>query len=185
MVKIIGFAGPAGVGKDTTCDALLAIFQSFGEKAEKMSFADPLYDLIQFITGIPKELLRHQDFKNITWTELNAPLPCLIGWTPRKFLQKIGTEGFRDNIHQDFWIQKTIQKAKNSKADYILISDARFVNEFKAVDMLIELNRYGIDYARDHASAMNPPQELVNKKYILHENFDYKKLRSDIIDFCK
>jgi hypothetical protein len=47
--------------------------------------------------------------------------------TPRKILQLLGTEGGRDVIHPNIWVNSTLGDLKDT--DRIIITDARFPNE--------------------------------------------------------
>lgn len=47
--------------------------------------------------------------------------------TPRKILQLLGTEGGRDVIHPNIWVNATLGDITDK--DYVIITDARFPNE--------------------------------------------------------
>jgi hypothetical protein len=137
-----------------------------------VAYADPIYDILSSLTGIPVSKLKDQSYKNRVWDDSNPPpLPCLMGFSPRKMLQMIGTEFFRNNIHYNIWIEATY--AKNKDCDIILIEDARFTNEYQTLDLNIELSRNDIEYACDHASAMPPEPEYIDKKIHLVEDINY------------
>jgi hypothetical protein len=66
------------------------------------------------------------------------------GLTPRKILQLIGTEMFRDMISPDIWVHRTINEVKafigsvrggdgGAVAGKAVITDCRFVNEIHAL----------------------------------------------------
>lgn len=164
MTFIIGLAGPANVGKSTTANLALS---SFKKKYPHLNvgtyaFATPIYEMVSSITGWPIEKLKDRKYKDVLWTSETAPLPCLAGFSPRTFLQRVGTECFRNNIHSDFWIDLARNKVK--QYDIAIMEDARFENEFKGCDLVIELDREGVAYAADHASAMPPNPKYVNLK---------------------
>jgi hypothetical protein len=164
MTFIVGLAGPGKVGKSTT--AKLAI-ESFNKNFPKLkviryAFASPIYDMASYLTGWTVEKLKDLKYKEVEWTVETAPIPCLVGYSPRTFLQKIGTECFRNIIHSNFWIDVTLSKVK--EYDVAIIEDARFENEFKICDMVIELQRSGIEYAGNHASAMPPDPKYISAK---------------------
>jgi hypothetical protein len=181
MTFIIGLAGPAGVGKTTTARGITDSLKLINKDLDVhySAFATPLYYICSYLTGIAVETLASQDYKNIEWTNETAPLPCLVGWTPRKFIQKTGTECFRHVIHMDFWVQ--VSRKLLSKHDIVIMGDARFENEFRVADYNIELNRPGIEYAGDHASSMKPDPSLMNTQLQLYPDISFLPLAQNIL----
>ena len=128
---IVGSTGFIGSGKDTIADYLVT-FKGF----RKMSFAEPLKDAISAIFGWDRELLEGKTAHSREWREQVDPwwaerldLPHL---TPRHVLQQWGTEVGRRAFHDDIWIASVENKLRHIK-DNIVLSDARFPNELKAV----------------------------------------------------
>lgn len=185
MAKIIGLAGPGKVGKSTTANALsreLAAVDS-SLKIIRYAFASPIYTIASTLTGLSVSDLKNEKTKEVPWTAENAPMPCLIGWHPRKFLQIIGTECFRDNVSQNFWVEATLQYVKNF--DIAIIEDARFDNEFELCDLVIELERDGVEYAKNHPSAMPPNPKYVWEKIHLTPGISFTNLAQSIITTLK
>jgi hypothetical protein len=149
-MKIFAIMGKAGSGKDTVAD----IFNDYN--FQKVAFADPLKRYVMDVFDLsynqlwgPSQL-RQEEL--IQYIGKEGPL------TPRKILQHIGTEGFRE-LYEDVWVDYTIRqinKLKNNKdlryrcdigvysclgqefgslkrPEGIVISDMRFVNEFKKI----------------------------------------------------
>lgn len=182
MSFLIGLVGPAKVGKTTTARALVQGLKDSdpGLVVGHAAFADQLYGVCSFMTGIPVETLSDQAYKEVEWTEETAPLPCLVGWTPRKMLQKVGTEGIRSVIHPDFWAQCGAKAASNM--DITIMADARFENEYKLCDFVIELSREGVEYACNHPSAMPPPTELIDFHIDLYPDIIFDTVVKIILD---
>jgi hypothetical protein len=182
MTMLIGLAGPAKVGKSTTAKALISTINQIDPniKIDHAAFADSLYGICSYLTGVPVETMMDQSYKEVEWNELTAPIPALEGWTPRKFLQIVGTECFRQNVSQDFWLQ--CAKRSVSQFDIAIMADARFPNEYEFCDFVIELSRDGVDYARNHASAMPPPQEVVDLKLHLFPEINFLPVAKTILD---
>lgn len=113
MTKIIGFAGPAGAGKDTAA--------SFVPGAVTIHFADPLYAMLSVMLGVPECALRDRNFKEriIPW----------IGKSPRQLLQTLGTEWGREIVGPDVWAAKAARLIDTLGAPTVCIPDVRFANE--------------------------------------------------------
>jgi len=124
---IIGVAGYKGSGKDTVANLLQT---SYG--FEKMSFSQPIKDIVHHTFGIDKAILAGDNGERILREE------SLPGWfylSPRDMLQKIGM-AFRDELHKDIWVKILENKIKDTKKN-IVISDVRFKNELEMI------NKYG------------------------------------------
>lgn len=70
--------------------------------------------------------------------------------SPRIALQIIGTEVFRNHFSEDFWLQ--VARSRIAKTEgHIVLTDARFKNEFDLSDYSIGISRDGL-IKLDHAS---------------------------------
>lgn len=185
MVFIVGLAGPGHVGKSTTAKNLVKSFNYLHPdlKVCTFAFANPIYNLINGLLDIPVPTLKDEVYKETPWTDETSPMPCLVGWTPRKFAQIVGTECFRNNVSQKFWVEAAICKIKNF--DIAISEDSRFDNEYKMSNVVIELQREGIDYLRNHASAMPPNQEYIWKKISLIPDINYNRIVEDLYNKYK
>jgi len=122
MVNIIGITGRKRHGKDTLGDYLVK-----NHEYTKIGFADALKDACREIFGFNEEQL-YGDLK-----EVDDPF-----WktSPRKVLQYVGTDLFRDRISeilpevgQDIWIKVVENKILNEPNKKYVITDVRFQNE--------------------------------------------------------
>lgn len=112
---ILGLAAINGAGSGKTFAAnYLADFHQF----KVLSFADPLYALIENLTGWSYEEIQKRK---------EEPIPWLDGITCRVLLRSIGTEWGRDMIHRDIWVNSLANKFKKYKN--IVVQDIRFENE--------------------------------------------------------
>jgi hypothetical protein len=116
---LIGLCGPAGAGKNTVAEILTDFRQ--------IAFADPLYQCISTITGLPVGRLQDRAVKE-------ALIPWL-GKSPRQMLQTLGTEWGRGSVHEEIWIRIALERAKPELAAGrgVVITDVRFDNEAKAI----------------------------------------------------
>lgn len=115
---IIGICGAAGAGKDTIA---MRLVEAHGYR--RIAFADPLYEMLEAMTGLPAEQMRGRDAKEreIDW----------LGKSPRQLLQSLGTEWGRKHVSDDVWVRLTMRKA--SQSPLVAIPDVRFDNEAEAV----------------------------------------------------
>jgi len=94
-MKIIGFAGPAGVGKNTAALALSTEWQT-----QALAIAGPLYDGLSGLMGMETsvitlaELCEDRDYKR-------QPTTSLGNLTPRRALQLFG-DRVRGTMGQDY-----------------------------------------------------------------------------------
>lgn len=100
-----------------------------------------------------------------------------VRMTPRKLLQLVGVEFGRNLIHQDIWVNSTLNEIKNSNADVAVITDLRFKNELEKLQELqtvfIRVNRKS-DEKNTHISETD--LDTVNFKHIINNNKSYKDL---------
>lgn len=160
MTQIIQFAGPGGVGKSTTAQHLRIILGDIGIKALVASYAGPLYEVTARITGVHEGMMRANKEKPIdpSWTAVAS----VHGVTPRQCLQRVG-ESMRALFGPNIWVDRmreTVAFAEKENCDWVIIDDARHDSEF-ALGNVVELTRSGVDYARNHASAMPPDPKFV------------------------
>lgn len=115
---LIGLCGAAGCGKTTVAEGLR---DRYGYRV--LSFADPLYDAVSAITGVPVERLKDRAVKE-------AELPG-IGKSPRFLLQTLGTDWGRAIVDEDIWVKAAM--ARVSGDENVVIADVRFDNEADAI----------------------------------------------------
>jgi hypothetical protein len=139
---IIGLNGYAKSGKDEVAKAITSLHPMW----EIKKFAGKLKDIASILTGVPAESFEDQSFK----------MKHLMGWdmTVRDFLQKLGTEGVREAVHPDAWVNALF-------TDYYhhakwVITDVRFPNEAQAIKdrggVVIRVNRPGVGPVNNHPS---------------------------------
>lgn len=114
-MEIIGFAGPAGCGKDTA-GAVLITQHGY----TRVSFAAPLKRALEAM-GFPTPE---------TADEKEAVIPWL-GKSWRVLAQTLGTEWGRESIHPDLWVTLALRELKpNGK---YVFTDVRFENEARLI----------------------------------------------------
>lgn len=145
---IIGIAGKAQAGKDTTARMLQILLSNpdiswdaynesdicFMYDHFVVHYADLLKQVSQDMLNMPFEDFNNQEVKQtyIPWIEMSV----------REFLQRLGN-AVRDTIHPDFWINALF----NTYNDDIIIADVRYPNEVQAIKdrggKLIRIERPG------------------------------------------
>ena len=123
---IIGLCGLAGAGKDTVANFVIKHKGSF----ERLSFADSVKDVVSTAFGWDRKLLQGDTQKSREWREVEDKF---WGISPRKALQLIATDCFRNIIRDDFWVKAVEKKIKDNPNQNYVITDVRFPNEVKMI----------------------------------------------------
>ena len=147
---IIGLVGSKGSGKSTVADYLVN-HHGFTE----LTFAQALKDICYTLSGINMDILDPKTTENRKLREtLRDPIWNMTG---REWLQKIGTELFRDHFDSDTWIKIIERKIISNPSKKYVISDCRFKNEYDMIKNTNDghiwvINRPGIDNDDSHRS---------------------------------
>ncbi len=157
---------------------------------EIRKFAGKLKDIASHLTGIDIEKFEDQEFKKtllgpewgrIVKTPLNS-IPVFEDvqfnslMSVRDFLQALGTDSLRNNLHPNVWVNALMADYKSieynddeqPRLPNWIITDCRFPNEAQAVKdkggLVIRIDRPGIKPINDH------PSEIALDNW----KFDYK-----------
>ena len=142
---IIGLVGFIGAGKTTVANILHK-----EHNFHKLAFSDTLKDVVSSIFGWDRELLSGDSVESREYRETpDASWSLAFGYpvTPRLMLQKVGTEGLRDVIHQNIWVVSLQRRLLNYEdGDNLVIHDVRFPNEIAMLKKLgasiVRVERY-------------------------------------------
>jgi len=165
---LIGLVGFAGSGKGTVADTLVDKYNF-----TKLSFAGALKDAVSSIFGWPRHLLEgdtdeSRDFREREDTFWSNRLGHSI--TPRKVLQRFGTEVCRDSFSENIWIYALENRMRNHTN--VVVADVRFDNE---IDFIRQNNGFIVRVSR----GPDPEWYDVALKANYSTNFAYQKeLRS-------
>lgn len=135
-VPIISLSGHIGSGKNYIAELIASRSQY---NCECHSFADKVRDVTEILTGIKREKVENtcfvNDIYNYTQEQKNLYLPTW-GITLGEFMQKVGTDVFRNHFDIDTWVKSMfdthVHQCKE-KGHLLFIPDNRFHNEADAV----------------------------------------------------
>lgn len=142
---------------------------------EIKKFAGKLKTIASMLTGIPIHKFEDQAFKKThLGSEWNAPIPgedwkngkpVNVPMTVREFLQKLGTDGLREGLHTNVWVNAMFADYECVHTDHVpngwdcdnwIITDCRFPNEAQAVKnrngIIIRIDRPGVTAVNAHPS---------------------------------
>jgi hypothetical protein len=171
-------------GKDTCFHILKNEWESKGYTVAQFAFADALREVCSIVFGYTDEHFQDDLFKE------SFPSPVLGSeWTPRRALQFVGTDLFRAQVDADVWVRVGIQRVRSllSKFDVVIVTDARFENELRA---LKELGSLLVFIARPSHMPRVCTHESERFVQELEENFVYAResdsalyLKNAVFDF--
>jgi hypothetical protein len=168
---IIGLSGYAKSGKDTVAATLIE--KCLGFQVKKFSYKLKL--VASILTGYDVEDFEKQDVKDSNlptmWNKVNVTWAIVGGeWAPvltreepypvRLFLQELGTDAVRDNVHPDAWVNALMcdydTLARMGAEPNWVITDVRFPNEAQAIKdsggYVFRVVRPGISPVNAHSS---------------------------------
>lgn len=146
-MKIIGLAGAAGSGKDTSFGMMrdwaggrsIALRRdAFADRLKKSAaacFGVTAQDPIEFCDGLKQPGV----FVSIQQLEYSDKPPRDVGVrvSGRQFLQNYGTEAHRSVFDPDFWVKALFSAYDGKMAhllpDVLVLTDVRFPNEANAI----------------------------------------------------
>lgn len=155
-MEIIALSGYARAGKDEAAKVLCEehgfIQVAFADKLREM-----LYQLDPWVVGYNKEINQnqiralHAIIDEFGW---NGYKETIFGPEIRRLLQRLGTEAGRQTLWDSIWIDAALTGLPDDAK--VVVSDARFFNEFDAVrargGYIWRIEREGVGPANDHIS---------------------------------
>jgi hypothetical protein len=140
-MKIVGFFGFKGAGKDSGAQPLL------DSGFTKMAFADSIKDMVSSIFVWERDLMEGNTVESRQWREtvdvwwsekLGIP-----NFTPRVAMTYLGTDIMRRYIHDDIWLNSLYRKMLLRGGDRIVLSDIRHRHEIKFATDIGTINGKG------------------------------------------
>ena len=119
----MGLLGTKGVGKDTVADYIVSRYN-----VEKRAFASPIKEACAILFQLPIGRFEGED-KEVC--DAHHEL------SPRQMMQLVGTDFFRDQVCQDFWIDHFKKwYAARDPSRPVVVTDVRFQNEVDVIKAL-------------------------------------------------
>jgi hypothetical protein len=179
-MRLIGFAGKLGTGKDTAYQLLSGY--SVREKScsavfRRLAFADPLKEIAMIAFGG-----QIRNYRGSVEDKNEIIHPWNV--SARQIMQFIGTEMFRDTVKNlcphvgsDFWVMKLQQEVENSDPDVITcVTDVRFQNE---ADWIIKNHGIIIHILREGQPFSIGLPEHISEKDFIPPKERYYEVRND------
>lgn len=152
---IIGIAGAARTGKDTTANFIIAAVGGY-----RYGLADPIRNMLTQI-GV--------DMSDPYWQDNKEQTIPALGVSPRRLMQTLGTEWGRQLVHPNLWLILAQQRLLKFGPGMV-IPDVRFDNEAQWVrdrgGMIIHLKRSTASGVALHASEGGVVQHVADKTLI-------------------
>lgn len=149
---------------------------------EIKKWAGKLKTIASILTGIPQEKFEDQEFKKTSlgpeWNRVEYEYnhgsytnPHTVPMTVRDLLQKLGTDGLRNGLHEETWVNALMADYKPTQVQWSdgpiggyedgpmpnwIITDTRFPNEARAIKraggIVIRVDRPGVKAVNAHPS---------------------------------
>ena len=168
MRRIIGFTGLAGAGKDLAA--------SMVPGGHRIAFADPLYQGLATMLGIPEGLLRARSTKEVSLVD--------FGRSPRELLQTLGTDWGRKLVAPDVWLRVAFWRWERAAAaghGVIVVPDVRFANEARQIRSeggeVWMIHRPGVEPVAAHESEAGLPLRLIDRLVVNNGTVDQLRQR--------
>lgn len=158
---LIGLSGKKQAGKDFFANLFKEILAydsmfSMHYPVQNKKFADPMKKMADIFLGegFTKEWEESgSKFREgalpVFWNKHGKPM------TRRQFLQELGTDAIRNNLHEDAWVNATFANFNTDRHNWI-ITDVRFPNEARAIEerngLVIRINRPDLESTDNHPS---------------------------------
>ena len=168
-------------------------------------FANKVKEIAALLLSCDKKMFEDEEFKNMVLPDVwNTVIPryrvdefsfiaeCTITMTNRQFLQKIGTDCFRNNLHPNTWVNALFSEYKPAKlSEYNpsnwIINDVRFPNEAEAIKerggLLIKINRNtGYNDTHESETTLDNYQDW---DFVIDNNSSKEELFNNLINIYK
>lgn len=172
---IIGLVGHPGSGKSEVASCLASIGFT------RTAFADPLKESLATALHIPVNVFYDPALKQV-------PLEQVYQKTPRQLMQDIGTQGYRNLINHDIWVDVWLRKMgilRGLSPDIdVSVEDVRFGNEDEAVrkvGMIVGVERPDVVNVHTHRSEKEVSGLISCADFVITNDGDLQNLRAKVL----
>jgi hypothetical protein len=162
--KVILINGLKRSGKDFSGDILLKKLPN----SKKIAFADNMKKIISETLGITLREL--EDYKN-NYYYIKTPDSSL---SFRELLQRFGTEAMKPVFGNDVWARLVKDEILKSSADYIIISDFRFLVEYETLKDLDTLGAIKLVTLKINDNNLQNKDTHISENELNDFEFDYQ-----------
>ena len=168
---VVGVCGNMGCGKDTGVEFFTDNYYTDSVRCTKLAFADPIREIGKIFGFTPIQMSDRT---------LKETVDERWGISPRKFMQLVGTEMFRNNLREDVWIQLAKNRIAELSMPYkieigvprgiygkrriIFVTDVRFPNEAAAIKdiggIIVKVTRPGFSKSGEN---LHPSEKFINE----------------------
>lgn len=163
-MKLFGFHGPAGSGKDTCGQMLIERGYS------RVSFASPIYDMLE-AGGFGRPTTQEDKQEIIPW----------LGVSWRHLAQTLGTEWGRQCVHPELWLEVAARRMRQSQDGMHVVTDVRFNNEAAMIRSLggvvVHIQDRRAEGTLQHVSEVALP--ILDGDVILHNDTESLEILGD------
>jgi hypothetical protein len=155
--SVVAFIGPAGCGKSTAAAHLVERGYTL------LKFAHPIKEMLR-VLGL--------EDRHLEGDQKEVPCDLLGGASPRRAMQKLGTEWGRKLIHPDIWVNAWMREAvwRLQNGQRLVIDDLRYPNELDAVLRLggstLRIVRKDVHQCEQHDSET---QHIISQRVIVND----------------
>lgn len=181
-MRVFAIAGCKRSGKDTAAAILETIWNEDEVRVGKFAFADALREVCKIVFEYTDEHFSDPLFKE------TSPSPILgAAWTPRRALQFVGTDLFRQQVDPDVWVRVGIERLRTMERsglyDVVLVTDCRFENELRALKENFEHNNTTLFVIRPGHLHNRPEHPHESERFVqdterdMLKKFDFRQER--------
>lgn len=194
-MEIIALSGYARAGKDEAAHVLVEEY-GFVQVAFADKLREMLYALDPIVLGREMKWYGEEGYSSGVWSVQSVIdkygwsgyKESPFGWEIRRLLQRLGTEAGRQTLWDTIWIDAAFANLdENAK---VVVSDARFFNEFDAVrergGEIWRIERPGVGPVSDHPSETEAPKYKHFSATIHNDGTleEYKETIRSVADAC-
>lgn len=187
MKNVILISGKMRSGKNQFAEYLKDYLQNFGivktdlfAKGVKDGAREDFKELQIYLNNFVNELLSDEyDIGDIKLIEKLKTLKISDdNWyedkteITRRLLQIYGTEIFRNRVDDDYWVKDVNHRLNYINADYILLTDVRFINEIEELNS-INFNTITIRINRNTDLNNSVNEHPSEKELDFYDKFNY------------